>query len=139
MADLLRSAFSLAIRSVILSSIWPLKVASLGFGAFPFSVDIHLVVDVRHGMRRAALAVAVVGAGALGAPRLLCRALRPSWDDIVGVSRMWSGVSAPWMWEASSKSVRLLFFSSRLISCCRGGADAMRLSRCPGRQRQLGR
>jgi hypothetical protein len=87
-ADLLRSSFSLAIRAVILSSIWPLKLASLGRGPFPFSEDIHLAVEVMHGMRRAALATAAVGAGAVGAPRLFCRALRPSWDDMVGLSRM---------------------------------------------------
>lgn len=41
-ADLLRSSFSLAMRAVMLSSIWPLKLASLGLGPFPFSEAIHL-------------------------------------------------------------------------------------------------
>lgn len=132
MADLLKSAFSLAIRSVILSSIWPLKVASLGFGPCPFSEDIHLAVDVKHGMRREALAVAGVGAGAFGAPRLLCRALRPSWDDIVGLSQIWADVSAPWVCEAKLSACSFFLVSA-------AGADAMRLSRCQGRQRQLAR
>lgn len=87
-ADLLRSSFSLAIRAVILSSICPLKLGSLARGPFPFSVAIHLAWELAtHGMRRAALAVAAVGPGAAGAPRLLCRALRPSWDDMVCLSR----------------------------------------------------
>lgn len=87
-ADLLRSAFSLAIRSVILSSIWPLKLDSLARGPFPFSEAIHLAWELAmHGMRRAALAVAAAGAGVAGAPRPLCRALRPSWDDMIGLSR----------------------------------------------------
>lgn len=87
-ADLLRSSFSLAIRCVILSSIWPLKLGSLARGPFPFSEAIHLAWELAtHGMRRAALAVAAVGVGVAGAPRLLCRALRPSWDDMVYLSR----------------------------------------------------
>lgn len=87
-ADLLRSSFSLAIRSVMLSSIWPLKVGSLARGLFPFSEAIHLVWELAtHGMRRAALAVAAGGADVAGDPKLLCRALRPSWEDMVGLSR----------------------------------------------------
>lgn len=86
---LLRSSFSLAIREVMLSSIWPLKLGSLGRGPFPFSEAIHLAWEqlATHGMRRAALAVAAVGAGVDEAPRPLCRARRLSWDVMVGWSR----------------------------------------------------
>lgn len=71
-ADLLRSSFSLAIRSVILSSIWPLKLGPVARGPFPFSEAIHLAWELAaHGMRRAALAIAAVGVGVAGAPRLL--------------------------------------------------------------------
>lgn len=62
-----------------------------------------------HGMRRAALAIAAVGAGAAGAPRLLCRALRPSWDDMVGSSRMW-GCSPSWLCRARQARCLPLFF-----------------------------
>lgn len=83
-AALLKSSFSLAIRAVMLSSIWPLNVGSLPRG--PLSEAIHLAWEAAQGTRRAALTVAAaavaVAEGVAGAPRRLCRALRPSWDDI---------------------------------------------------------
>lgn len=93
---LLRSSFSLAIREVMLSSIWPLKLGPSVRGPFPFSEAIHLAWEqpATHGMRRAALAVAAVGVGVDEVPRPLCRARRLSWDVMVGWWRAREGESA---------------------------------------------